>query len=135
MELERSPWAASCVALKFKPYYFPFNRTLHVAAFFLLVCGCFDDFVFSYLGAGSNYHGLHHSHIKSTPSLFTFTYQMLSPFLFFPLQTPYPIPLLTSFYEGIPHSPTSSHPTALEFLYTVTPAFTVPRASPPVDAR
>ena len=56
---------------------------------------------------------------------------MVSPFLVFPLQTPYS-PLLC-FYEGAPYLHTHSHLTALAFLYTG--ASSLHRVSVLTDAR
>jgi hypothetical protein len=49
---------------------------------------------------------------------YLFTFQMFSPFLVSPLQTPYPIPFPTASVRVHTHIPTHSCLTALAFPYT-----------------
>ena len=59
---------------------------------------------------------------------------MLSPLLVFPPQIPVSILPPRASMRVFPHLLTHSHLSVLAFPYTGHPAFTGPRASPPIDA-
>ena len=60
---------------------------------------------------------------------------MLSPFLFSPLQPPYPISPYHASMRLLLHPPTYSHLTALGFLYTGASSLHRTKGLPPIDAR